>query len=166
MTIDKYKTKQLFKWFKKKISLFNPRKTKHYTTKEKFPRCMQKWTSDGTTETIRPSCHPIPSGPFKTPSAGDLPGDPVSKTSSSNAGATGLTPGQGVRILHASWPEKQKKEEKKNSHFIKHLDLFVKCSFLCDLPHSCGLDCSVHRRRGPARLPVQLFVSCRETGSR
>ena len=68
---------------------------------------MQKWTSDGTTETILPSCHPIPSGPFKTQSTEDLPGGPVFKTSSSNAGATGLIPGQGARILHASWPEKQ-----------------------------------------------------------
>ena len=150
MTIDKYKTKQLFKWFKKKISLFNPRKTKHYTTKEKFPRCMQKWTSDGTTETIRPSCHPIPSGPFKTPSAGDLPGGPESKTSSSNAGATGLTPGQGVRILHASWPEKQNviqkqycnkfnKDFKNSLHkktFRKNKNNLQTCLFLIPTPYS------------------------------
>ena len=90
----------------------------------------------------------------------------------STAGDTDLIPGQGTKVLHATLhgppsPQKKKKgrKEKKNRHFIKHLDLFVKCSFLCDFPHSCGLDCSVHRRRGPAKLPVQLFVSFRETDS-
>ena len=29
------------------------------------------------------------------------------KTSSSNAGGAGLIPGQGIKISHASWPEKQ-----------------------------------------------------------
>lgn len=62
MTIDTYKTKQTFKQLKKKkISLFNPRKTKSCYHKEKTFTGMKKWTSDGTTETL------LPSSPFLWP---------------------------------------------------------------------------------------------------
>lgn len=37
----------------------------------------------------------------------DFPDGPGVKTLSSNAGHMGLTPCQGAKILHASWPEKQ-----------------------------------------------------------
>ena len=37
----------------------------------------------------------------------DFSGGPVVKTLSSNAGGAGLIPGQGIKISHASWPEKQ-----------------------------------------------------------
>ena len=36
---------------------------------------------------------------------GDIPGGPVVKTSSFNAGGAGLIPGQGVKISHASGPK-------------------------------------------------------------
>ena len=38
---------------------------------------------------------------------GDFPGSPVVKTSPSNAGGAGPTPGRGAGISHASQPEKQ-----------------------------------------------------------
>ena len=34
------------------------------------------------------------------------------KTSTSNAGDVDLIPGQGAKILHASWPEKQNVKQK------------------------------------------------------
>jgi hypothetical protein len=37
----------------------------------------------------------------------NFPGAPVAKTSPSNAGGTGLIPGWGARIPHASWPKNQ-----------------------------------------------------------
>ena len=38
----------------------------------------------------------------------DFPGGPVVKTLPSNAGSTGLLPGQGAKILQASHPKNQK----------------------------------------------------------
>ena len=37
----------------------------------------------------------------------DFPGSPVAKTSLSNAEGPGLIPGGGAKILHASWPKNQ-----------------------------------------------------------
>ena len=37
----------------------------------------------------------------------DVPGSPVVKTSSSNAGGVGPIPGRGAKISHASWPRNQ-----------------------------------------------------------
>ena len=50
---------------------------------------------------------------------GDFPGSPVVKTSPPNAGGGGSIPGQGAKILHASWPENQniKKTEQINKDF-------------------------------------------------
>ena len=42
----------------------------------------------------------IPGEPY-----GGCPGGPVVKTSLSNPGGVGLIPGQGAKILHASWPK-------------------------------------------------------------
>ena len=39
--------------------------------------------------------------------AGTSPGSPVAKTSLSNAEGPGLIPGGGAKILHASWPKNQ-----------------------------------------------------------
>ena len=40
----------------------------------------------------------------------DVPGSPVAKTPSFNAGGPGLIPGWGTKIPHAVWPKKKKKE--------------------------------------------------------
>lgn len=59
--------------------------------------------------------------------------------------------------------------KKKSSHFIRHLDMFVMCSFLCasnsrDLPNSCGLDLA---RIGKGLLPnCQPKVSLPERQTR
>ena len=45
------------------------------------------------------------------PDAG-FPGGPVVKTSPSNAGGVGLTPGWGTKIPHASWPKNQNIKQK------------------------------------------------------
>ena len=45
----------------------------------------------------------IPGEPY-----GDCPRGPVVRTSLSNAGGVGSIPGQGAKILHASWPKKPK----------------------------------------------------------
>ena len=42
----------------------------------------------------------------------DFPGDPVVKTSPSNAGGAGSIPGQGVKIPHASRPKNQNIKQK------------------------------------------------------
>ena len=42
----------------------------------------------------------------------DYPGGPVVETSPSNAGGTGLIPGQGARIPHASPPKDQNIKQK------------------------------------------------------
>ena len=42
----------------------------------------------------------------------NFPGAPVAKTSPSNAGGTGLIPGWGARIPHASWPKNQNMRQK------------------------------------------------------
>ena len=43
---------------------------------------------------------------------GDFPGGPLVKTSPSNAGHAGLTPGRGVMIPHASQQKKKKRKKK------------------------------------------------------
>ena len=40
-----------------------------------------------------------------------LPWPPVMKTSPSNEGGAGSTPGQGAKIPHASWPKNQNTKE-------------------------------------------------------
>ena len=45
---------------------------------------------------------------IKNGRSGDFPGGPVVKTSPSNAGGTGLIPGQGGKIPHTSRPKKPK----------------------------------------------------------
>ena len=47
----------------------------------------------------------------------DFPGDSVVNTSPSNAGSTGLIPGQGVKIPHALGPKYQNIKEKKINVF-------------------------------------------------
>ena len=44
----------------------------------------------------------------------NFPGAPVAKTSPSNAGGTGLIPGWGARIPHASWQKKNKTMDRNN----------------------------------------------------
>ena len=44
---------------------------------------------------------------------GDFPDGPLVKTSPSNSGDAGLTPGRGVTIPHASQPKKKKVKKKK-----------------------------------------------------
>jgi len=46
----------------------------------------------------------------------DFPGGPMVKTLPSNAYGVGSIPGQGTRILHALWLQKQKTKNKKNHH--------------------------------------------------
>ena len=43
----------------------------------------------------------------------DFPGGPVVKTSPSNAGGVGSIPGQGAKMPHTSWPQKQKNIKQK-----------------------------------------------------
>ena len=40
-----------------------------------------------------------------------LPWPPVMKTSPSNEGGAGSTPGQGAKVPHASWPKNQNTKE-------------------------------------------------------
>ena len=47
-----------------------------------------------------------------------LPGSPVVKTSSSNAGGVGLSTGWGANIPHASQPKKKKKHKTEAYHFF------------------------------------------------
>ena len=42
----------------------------------------------------------------------DLPGGPMDKTSTSNAGGAGLIPGRGAKIPHASQPKNQNIKQK------------------------------------------------------
>ena len=44
--------------------------------------------------------------------ARDFPGGPVVKTLPSNAGGVGSVPGQGAKILQASWPKNQNIKQK------------------------------------------------------
>ena len=44
---------------------------------------------------------------FLKQSREDFLGGPVVKTSSSNAGVSGVIPGWKAKILHASWPKKR-----------------------------------------------------------
>ena len=46
----------------------------------------------------------------------DFPDSPVVKTSPSNAGSAGSTPGQGAKSLHVSWPENQNIKQKQYSN--------------------------------------------------
>ena len=47
------------------------------------------------------------------PPMGDFPGSPGIKTSPSNAGGAGLTPGWGAEIPHASQPKNQNTKKQK-----------------------------------------------------
>ena len=51
---------------------------------------------------------------LKTNNPGDFPGVPVVKNPPSNAGDTSLIPGQGTKIPHTSWPEKQNLKQKQH----------------------------------------------------
>ena len=46
----------------------------------------------------------------------DFPGGPVVKTSPSNAGGLGLTPGHGAKIPHALWLKNQNIKQKQYCH--------------------------------------------------
>ena len=43
----------------------------------------------------------------------DFPGGSVVKTSPSGAGSVGSIPGEGAKILHASWPKKTECKQQK-----------------------------------------------------
>ena len=49
-------------------------------------------------------------------SLGDFPGGPMIKTS--NAGSVGSIPGQGAKILQASWPKNQNIKQKQYYHKV------------------------------------------------
>ena len=62
---------------------------------------------------------------MKNKTWGDFPGSLEVKISAPNAGAEGSIPGQGAKILHASWPKTKTKTKTKN---MKQKQYGNKCS--------------------------------------